>query len=108
MALGVLNGNCRHLNALSAKLCQCSGAPRRALAEELCSQESECSLTQRSQKHSIGIRRLTSGADALAKRLNFEFLVVVFGQPGRHGFFVSHEKSVLDYLTADWSPEQIN
>ena len=81
VAPGALDGNRRHLNAFSAELRQRSGVPRCALAEELCSQESECCLAQRCQKHSIGIRRLARGADALAERLNLEFLVVLFGQP---------------------------
>lgn len=81
MAPDALDGNRRHLNAFSAEFRQRSGVPLRALAEELCSQESECSLTQRCQKHSIGIRRLARGADALAERLNLEFLIVLFGQP---------------------------
>lgn len=81
MASGVLDGNRRHLNAFSAELRQRSGVPLRALAEELCFQESECSLTQRCQKHSIGIRRLARRADTLAERLNLEFLVVLFSQP---------------------------
>lgn len=68
MALGVLDDNCRHLNPLSAELCQRGGVPRRNLAEEYCS----ASVGQEWGRHSRESERDPWRREFLAhKRLEF-------------------------------------